>query len=428
MKIALVNQPMGIIRLPNPGSAISIWNWQVAKRLAAAGNQVVIFTRRGPKQPPIQTAEGVEIRRIDLRRDDLKMKFLRPAIKAFGRIEYDSSHYYRGYAAKVAAYLAAERFDIIHLTNFSQYMPFLCQASPASRFVMHMHCEWLTQSPAEVISRRLKDVDLVVCCSDYITNLTRQGLSHLADRCQTIYNGVDVENFSPGSAGCPQPVDTPQAARANSHSDGAPRVLFVGRISPEKGIHLLIDAFAALAVKFPDLQLDIVGPHWQLPREFIVAVSNDRKVAELERFYPGNYLETLKTMVPPGLSGRVSFPGMVQHTELAGRYRQAAVLVNPSYSESFGVSLIEAMACQVPVVAARVGGMVELVEKSGAGLLSEQGDAGSLRQAIETLLCDRRLCRQFGQAGREFAAAAVSWDRIAERTLSLYGTFCNTTA
>lgn len=404
MKIALVNQPGGIIRPPTPGSAISNWIWQVGRRLAGRGQEVTIYCRRGPGQARSELCENVEIRRLNLARQDLVMKLLGPGMKAWGRAEFDSRLYYSGYASMIAADLAASGCDLIHLHNYSQYVPILLRACPDSRLVLHMHCEWLSQRPAQTIVERLENADAVACCSDYITNLARLHLPEISERIQTVYNGVDTRHFTPGPGPAP------------------PRLLFVGRISPEKGIHVLVEAFVLLADKFPQLTLQIVGPPWQLPRNFLVSLSRQSSVAGLERFYPGSYLDALKAMVPPGLVGRVQFTGMVQQAELPSHYQQAQVLVNPSLSESFGVSLIEAMACGVPVVAAATGGMVELVRKSGAGLLVRPDDARSIALALEQLLQQDQLRSRLGEQGRDFARQ-VDWDRITDQVLELYATF-----
>jgi glycosyltransferase involved in cell wall biosynthesis len=98
------------------------------------------------------------------------------------------------------------------------------------------------------------------------------------------------------------------------------------------------------------------------------------------------------------------------HDLLRKEYRTASVLVNPSFSESFGMSLIEAMACGTPVIATRVGGMTEVVD--GVGRLTECGDAPALADAILSVLGNETAGAHAG--GRERVLQRYAWDRVAE--------------
>jgi glycosyltransferase involved in cell wall biosynthesis len=95
-------------------------------------------------------------------------------------------------------------------------------------------------------------------------------------------------------------------------------------------------------------------------------------------------------------------------------------LINPSLSESFGMSLVEAMAHGVPVIATCVGGMVEIVEMSKGGILAEPDDPRALADAILQLLSDEELRRSMGAAGQQSIPKHFSWDKIAEDLSCLY--------
>jgi glycogen synthase len=171
----------------------------------------------------------------------------------------------------------------------------------------------------------------------------------------------------------PNGVEIP--ASVEGEADPA-EVLFVGRLSPEKGIRELVDATDGM-----NLVVAGDGP--------------------------------LRHLVPRAL-------GFVPHDEVERLLTRAAVVVLPSHREGLPMVLLEAMAHARPVVATPVGGMRSLVEDGVTGLLVPAGDPKALREAIERLLGDRDLRRRLGEAGRARVTELCSWNRVAEATLDAY--------
>src|SRR5439155_1674053 len=109
------------------------------------------------------------------------------------------------------------------------------------------------------------------------TRRLQQAHPAYADRCKTLHNGVSVEKFHPAERS------------AESHDQGT-RLLFVGRLGPEKGLHTLIEAFAQLAGRYPKLHLDIVGPDEVIPADMQLNLTDDPQIRKLYSFYqPGAY-------------------------------------------------------------------------------------------------------------------------------------------
>jgi glycosyltransferase involved in cell wall biosynthesis len=153
-------------------------------------------------------------------------------------------------------------------------------------------------------------------------------------------------------------------------------VLYAGRLSPEKGVFELLEAAQGL-----NLVVAGDGP----------------------------------------LRDRVPFArGFVQHAELQRLYARAAVVVCPSRREGFGVACLEAMAHGRPVVATRVGGLLDLVLDGETGIVVPPRDPAALRSALERLLADPDLRRRLGTAGRDRARAQFSWERVTDATLAAY--------
>jgi len=412
MRIAFVSQPWNTVAPPVQTGAIAIWTYEVARRLAQS-HDVTVLSRMSSTGQNTERDDGVEYRPVPSGGD----AWLATALKRPWRFLdakrplFASGFYYPSYIRHVARHLRRAPCDIVHIHNLSQFVPLIRSSSPAAAIVLHMHCEWLTQLDRAMVARRLQMADLVLGCSRYITTKIREAFPQFASRCRTVPNAVDVRSFAavPGDA---QP-------RRNG-----PRLLFVGRISPEKGLHVLLEAFRQVADQHPQAHLEIVGPDAVAPREFIVALSDQAMVADLARFYPASYLSHLKRQVSGNGRGTVAFAGRLEHSRLVAQYKRADILVSPSLSDASSMPAIEAMAVGLPVVATRVGGVPELVQDGRTGLLVNPGDPDALADAISRLLVDEELRRSMGRAGRERAAREFSWERVANDLLVQYRELC----
>jgi glycosyltransferase involved in cell wall biosynthesis len=301
--------------------------------------------------------------------------------------------------------------------NYGSWCRRFKERTAKRRVVLEMQAEWLSQMDAGPVSKALEATDAVVGVSEHIARLFRASFPAYRGEIVTAYNGVDVEDFHP-------------APGHDVRRDDALRILFVGRVSPEKGIHTLIEAFARVASRVDKARLDIVGGRATLREDFIVGISSDPLVRALKRFYDGStgaeyqqYLDGLVSRL--GLKDKVRFLGHVPHRELPARYRSSAVVVNPSLSESFGISMVEGMACGLPVVGTKIGGMLETVLDGETGLLVEPERPDLLSDAVVSLLEDADRAKRMGIRGRAQAVEHFSWRARAERLLSAYRKIMN---
>lgn len=173
-------------------------------------------------------------------------------------------------------------------------------------------------------------------------------------------------------------------------------LLFVGRIDPLKGLHLLLSAVAQLKHR----------QNWQL-----LVIGGDRQDQEV-----GQLQQQAKQM---GLGDRVSFLGQVDHEMLPHYYSASDVCIVPSYYESFGLVAVEALACGTPVVASRVGGLAITVKDGETGYLVAEPSPQAFARKLEQLLDDEPLRLKFALA----APASVEryhWPGIARQVLEVY--------
>jgi spore coat protein SA len=408
MKIAFVHQPTGPIWTPGTSGSVSIWLYEVARRLARSCDMLV-YARRGLSQPASERCEGVEYRRISVAADEMLLTLLGPLarFRNVRRPLFASRAAYLKYIVTIAADLRKRGCDIIHVHGYPQFVPTIHALNPTTPIVLHMHGEWLTQLDPRLVERWTRHADLIIGVSEHVTDKIRRRFPRLASRCHTIYMGVDPDDFD----GSTQPVTPGPASQ---------RLLYVGRISPEKGLHLLLDAFVIVADRYPNATLKIVGPEWPMPRAFLVGVTDDPRIAALGAFYDGSYLAHLRQRLPESLVRRVTFVDLVVHEEVSTHFLDADLYVNPSFSESLGMSIIEAMASQLPVVATNVGGVPEVVENGVTGLLVEPSDPSALADTIVSLLGDERLRMSMASAGRKRALQHFAWDTITANVMTLY--------
>jgi glycosyltransferase involved in cell wall biosynthesis len=391
MKVAFVSQP-GHAVIP-PSGSIELWADEVARRLAAR-HRVYIYATQPPREVP-RPAGPVEFRLIP-HGSGRTRRLLRRAWRLLppDRPFYASVLHPVDYWLRVARDIRREGIEVVHVFNYSQALPILRRRTRA-KLVLHMHCEWLSQLGERMIERRLRHADLVVGCSDYITDKVRKRFPQHADRCRTIYNGVEIDS-----------------RHGSAERNGPLQLLNVGRVSPEKGLHVLVDALERVIGAEPDVRLTILGEESPVPYEFAVKISRDPLVRDLARFYGSSYLEHLRAQMSPAVAERVTFVDRIPHAETRRYYDAADVFVFPSIFEAFPIPPIEAMAAGVPVIASKAGGVVESVVHERTGLLVEREDSAALAEAILLLARDGVLRRSFGEAGRVRVGELFSWPKI----------------
>jgi alpha-maltose-1-phosphate synthase len=224
------------------------------------------------------------------------------------------------------------------------------------------------------------------------------------ERVHVIYNGVDTEEYRPDPA--------TDVLERHGIDPNRPYVLFVGRITRQKGVEHLLDA----ALSFdPEVQLVVCAGAPDTPQ---IAASVERKVALLHDRRGG--VAWLREMLP--------------RREVVQLMSHASVFVCPSIYEPLGIVNLEAMACETAVVATATGGIVEVVVDGETGLLVPYQPAGGGRlgprdpdafahdiaERVNTLLADPARAAAMGEAGRRRVEAEFSWPTIARRTADLY--------
>jgi glycogen synthase len=227
-------------------------------------------------------------------------------------------------------------------------------------------------------------------------------------RVRVIHNGIDLDQY--------RKVDSIAALKRYGIDPNRPYLLFVGRITRQKGFQHLIRA-----IQFMDRDFQIV---------FCAAAPDTPGLAEEMK----NAVERAKAQRP----GIIWIDEMVDQKTACELYSHAAVFVCSSIYEPFGIINLEAMACETPVVASAVGGIKEVVVDGQTGFLvpldqmkespfeatNPEKFARDLATPINQLMKDRQLRDQFGKAGRKRVEEHFSWRAVAQATKRLYTQVC----
>ena len=212
-----------------------------------------------------------------------------------------------------------------------------------------------------------------------------QGLKELAlktlpkKEIRVIFNGIDVREFFP------------------DHSKLNPNqfhIVCVSRVTPRKGIRFLVQAFKILEGRYEHVRMLIVGD--------------------------GNEKKSLEELVQAlGLEDKIVFLGGVAHERVVEYYQKANVFVLPSLNEGMSNTVLEALACGLPVVATDTGGTKELIKDGVNGLIVRMKDSNDLVEKIEKLVLNPELEKNMALESRKLAEK-ISWDIIADEYYKLY--------
>lgn len=281
--------------------------------------------------------------------------------------------------------LSKEDFDILHLHE--PFAPLLCVSALAQSTCTNVgtfhacHARSRTYYVAQpVLKLWFKKLHGKITVSKAALNYVTK---YFPGEYHIIPNGIDIERFS---------LD---GTRRKEFANGKLNVLFVGRLEKRKGLGHLINACALVKKEYPNFRLIVVGPG--------------------TRLRPG-YEEQAREL---NLDDIV-FTDFVSDTELPEYYRTADIFCAPATGgESFGIVLLEAMACGKPVVASSIEGYASVLTHDAEGLLVPPGDEEALAQALLSLLNDRSRREQMGATGK-VKAQNYSWENVARQVMDYY--------
>jgi glycosyltransferase involved in cell wall biosynthesis len=329
-------------------------------------------------------ATSGRVKRIEGTRDHDGIEAVYPRYTYIPRVgrAFHGWMYYRGTRRVVGAIVESYRPDVLYATwSYPDgYAVGLLARDNNLPFVLKVHGtdinEYLpVKSRRGQILTALSRAQTVVSVSGALGGVM-QGHGVAADKIRVIYNGVDHDRFRPSSK---------DDARSRLGIAVDSKVaLFVGNLKPVKGIDRLLDAWGGMGREENRRELHLIGR------------------GPLEEQLRGRSSAI-------GVDGSVTFEGEKSPDEIATWMNAADVLCLPSENEGVPNVILEAIACGLPVVASRVGGIPEIVDTAGLGRLVEPGDVTALRGALEDALA-----RDWDRGAIAAAAKVYSWGKNAE--------------
>jgi len=233
---------------------------------------------------------------------------------------------------------------------------------------------------------------VLIAISEWTRDLARAvlgeiGLDDHGGRLRVVHLGTDPERFRPG-------VDPTELRNRFELEDGGVRwLLTVARLEQHKGVDMVLRALPEIVAGAPDVRYAVAGT--------------------------GPERDKLKKLAHKlGVADRVRFLGAVGERDLPALYNLASVYVGASRRaerlgvEGFGISLVEASACGLPVVAGKSGGIPDAVRDGETGFLIPPEDPAAIAEAVGRLLSDSGLAARVGAAGRRAVETYYNWDRV----------------
>lgn len=375
-------------RLPVPpvlGGAVERWVHEISLRVREAGHPVAVASR--PAQPDmdgaVTPADGIErvsarwspwAQRLEAWRQTVPQRHpLRALAKAVLVADY---------AWRVRRALRGQPAGVLYVHN-DPLLAWLLGSRQGRRTVLHLHNDHLVNPLLRpVVKRLLPRVDKVLFVCDHLRDQAARAFPTHAKRFVTVLNGTDPQQFQP----------TPTAAPVRNEDI---TFVYAGRLMPDKGVHVLLEAFARVRLELPHARLVIVGSSF-----FVGAPITAYERGLRERAAP--------------MGDAVEFTGFLSPPEVARLYASASAVVVPSvWAEPCPLVVLEAMACAACVVASRVGGIPELIDDGRNGVLVPPNAAAELAQALCRVAADAPLRLGLGCAARDTVLARYTWAHVA---------------
>jgi len=339
-----------------------IATYHLAEHLAGRGNEVHIITSLDDDLSEESSEKGFLIHRLPVVR-----------IRTLGMIFFWA-----------AIYRTIKKIDpdLVH----AQSLIFAIPACISKKMLKIPYVVWGQGSDVYLHNWFMKLVSkTIIINADSVIALTKdmkRVLQEIYSRdIEVVPNGIDIEECQ---------------NRPHEHESVSPekKIIFVGRLNPVKGVPSLLRAMKIVCEVLPDAKLIIVGD--------------------------GEEREDLESLADSlGIRDRVDFVGRVPHERIPDYLCKADIFVLPSVSEGFGIVILEAMACGLPIVATRVGGVPDIIEEGVNGFLVESGDFPEMANKILFLLDNPAVTGQISKNNR-IKVQGYAWKNVVDRLERIY--------
>jgi len=355
---------------PSVVGGIGLHAHEMSKWQAKLGHDVTVFTSNVDGRPQQEYKDGYRIIRFKpvytAKGNAIMLSMLSRLLRERRNFDIIHAHSHLYFSTNLCAFVRKLGSTPLVITNHG----LLSQTAPM----------WLQRIYLPTLARWTYEVtDKVICYTEEDKSIL-EDLGVDSDKIVVIHNGIDHELF------------TPREKEKNSN-----KILWIGRFTPGKGVEYLIDAFNFLVKDFPELRLVMVG---RGPLRNVV----EQKIDSL------------------GLKGSISIIDFIPNSEIPNIYRASDCFVLPSLNEGLPRTILEAMACGIPVVCTKLPQLVDIVRS--CGLLVPSRDPESLADAVAKILSNERLAKRFGRNGRNKVVRKYTWKDTVIKTIRVFEELC----
>ena len=368
-------------KLPSPavkGGAIQLMIDGIAPFLAAK-HDLTIFSITDPSLPTYERRHGIEYVRVPNER----------------------------YEHHIANELSKRTFDVVHVFNRPANVLQYKQVAHKSRFVTSLHNDMFSplKMKRDVAERVLAEVDLITTVSAYMKRTVTKRYDVPDDLVQVVYSGVDATRYMPPWTEEGKRVRTDMRQRFSVEKDDV--ILFIGRLSRTKGVHVLIESMNDVLADHPRAKLVIVGGKW---------FSDNR---------PNGYVHFLHKLAKP-YKDRILFTNYIPSEHIPRILAMGDLFVCSSqWHEPLARVHYEAMAAGVPIITTNRGGNGEVIEQDVNGIVIDNySSPKAFANAINELLHNKEKALALAREGRKRAETTFSFANTAELLERLYATIC----
>lgn len=287
-------------------------------------------------------------------------------------------------------------YDLIHIFNRPRFIISLSEALPDAKFSLSLHNEMfhIKKISDETATLCINKAEFINTVSQYIADTVKLRFPFAEEKLRAVYSGVDSTKYFPGwtEKGAQIKLEMKKKLQIENHSV----VLFVGRLSVKKGVHILIKAMQNVIASHPNTALVIVGSKWYGRNEV------------------DDYIRSLHTLSDT-LTCPVIYTGFIPPSEIPAYFSIGDVFVCASqWKEPLARVHYEAMAAGLPIITTDRGGNKEVIEGYGNGIaIIDYNNPEEFARQITYLMDNPDIALEKGRKGRQLAEEKYNWERVA---------------
>jgi glycosyltransferase involved in cell wall biosynthesis len=366
--------------------------YYISREQVAQGYEVNVIARRGVNEPSYEEIDGIKVHRVS---SPYNMNAMKELVRLNSYKPFDIVHAHGTCGISYPLFRFRVRKPLVVHTHGTALGMALHRFSPSAAVSFKDSLKSKLRESIAIFRQKAywKSADMLLAVSYFLKNEIEKLYNIDGSKIEVAYNGVDVSVF--------RKTDSSDESKKLG-LEGKRIILYVGHFGLRKGIIYLIEAMHEILREEPDAFLLCVGgtPEW-LGTDVYWRILKER----IERV---------------GIEKSVRLMGQVPHQKLPVYYSMADVFAFPSLYEAMGKVIVEAMACETPVVASRAGGIVEIVNDGINGFLVQPKDVKSLSQSILTVLQDSQLAKRLSEKGRETVETRFTWKHTVKQISKAY--------